>query len=66
MNTLDADTNKPSAPDTQKMARDGHFVKSGFWPKVPATLGKVPFTEDAVVAFYCATDRGTPAYFIVP
>jgi len=62
MNTLDADTNRPSAPDTQKMARDGHVVKSEFWPKVRATLGKVPFTEDAVAAFYCATDSGTPAY----
>ncbi|MCH7889411.1 MAG: DUF1232 domain-containing protein, partial [Proteobacteria bacterium] len=42
-----------------------------------ATLGRVPFVEDALAAYYCATDRATPlyvkavlmgalAYFIVP
>ena len=41
------------------------------------TLGKVPFSEDAVAAFHCATDPATPlairatlfgalAYFIMP
>jgi uncharacterized membrane protein YkvA (DUF1232 family) len=48
-----------------------------FWPKVKATLGKVPFLDDALAAYYCATDPATPsririmliaalAYFITP
>lgn len=52
-------------------------VRRGFWQKARRTLGKVPFTEDAVAAFYCATDSATPlrvratlfgalAYFIMP
>jgi uncharacterized membrane protein YkvA (DUF1232 family) len=52
-------------------------VRQGFWQKARSTLGKVPFTEDAVAAFYCATDSATPlpiratlfgalAYFIMP
>ena len=52
-------------------------VRRGFWQKARSTLGKVPFTEDAVAAFYCATDSATPlpiratlfgalAYFILP
>ncbi len=65
------------APDAEKMAHDEQVVQTGFWHKVRATLGKVPFTEDAVAAYYCATDRDTPsyvkavlmgaiAYFVVP
>jgi uncharacterized membrane protein YkvA (DUF1232 family) len=53
------------------------FVKRRFWDKVRKTLGKVPFLEWAVAAFYSATDSATPryvkvalfsalAYFIVP
>ena len=49
-------------PDAAKRARDERVVKSRFWPKVRSTLGKVPFSEEAVSAFYCATDRNTPAY----
>jgi uncharacterized membrane protein YkvA (DUF1232 family) len=56
---------------------DEHIVREGFWTKARQTLGKVPFTEDAVAAFYCATDAATPmavrvtlfgalAYFVVP
>jgi uncharacterized membrane protein YkvA (DUF1232 family) len=52
-------------------------VREGFWRKVRQTLGRVPFTEDAVAAFQCATDSTTPlpiratlfgalAYFIMP
>ena len=78
MDILDAHTNVgPPAPDAKKLARDERVVKSGFWPKIRATLGKMPFTEDAVAAFYCATDRSTPAtvravllgalaYFVMP
>ena len=52
-------------------------VRAGFWQKARKTLGRVPFTEDAVAAFYCASDSATPmpiratlfaalAYFVMP
>src|SRR5262249_45703248 len=51
--------------------------RRGFWQKARSILGKVPFTEDAVAAFHCATDSATPlpiratlfgafAYFVFP
>jgi len=62
---------------TDRLAADETRVRQGFWEKARSTLGKVPFTEDAVAAFYCATDSATPlpiratlfgalAYFIMP
>jgi uncharacterized membrane protein YkvA (DUF1232 family) len=62
---------------TDRLAADEARVRQGFWEKARFTLGKVPFTEDAVAAFYCATDSATPlpiratlfgalAYFILP
>jgi uncharacterized membrane protein YkvA (DUF1232 family) len=56
---------------------DEQVVREGFWTKARQTLGKVPFTQDAVAAFYCATDAATPvraramlfgalAYFVMP
>jgi len=56
---------------------DQQIVQDGFWTKARRTLGRIPFTEDAVAAFYCATDSATPmpvratlfgalAYFILP
>ena len=52
-------------------------VRQGFWQKARKTMGRVPFSEDAVAAFYCATDSTTPlpiratlfgalAYFVMP
>ncbi len=52
-------------------------VTREFWPKLKSSLGKAPFAEDAVAAFYCAFDPATPlrtksillaalAYFIMP
>jgi uncharacterized membrane protein YkvA (DUF1232 family) len=63
--------------DTSQLARDAASVNEGFWQKARRTLGRVPFTEDAVAAFYCATDSATPlpiratlfgalAYFVMP
>jgi len=63
--------------DTRQLARDEDRVRDGFWHKARKTLGRVPFTEDAVAAFYCATDSATPlrirailfgalAYFVLP
>ena len=56
---------------------DEKIVRDGFWQKARKTLGRVPFTEDAVAAFDCATDSATPlairvtlfgalAYFVMP
>ncbi len=33
-----------------------------FWTKVRRTVGRIPFTEDLLAAWYCAVDRDTPAY----
>lgn len=67
-----------SAPiDEQRLAKDESRVRKDFWTKARKTLGQVPFTEDAVAAYYCATDSTTPiairaalfgalVYFILP
>ncbi len=58
-------------------ARDARRVGRGFWPKLRRTVGLIPFTDDLLAAYYCATDRTTPgyvkavliaalAYFVVP
>ncbi len=60
-----------------KLADDERVVEEGIWRKVRETVGRIPFTEDAVAAYFCAVDRATPlwvkailmaalAYFIVP
>ncbi len=69
---------KEIAPyDPRSHARNRGRVERGFWTKVRRTLGRVPFVEEAVAAYFCATDRNTPlqvkailmgalAYFVVP
>lgn len=63
--------------DHAQLVRDEAAVRRGFWPKVRKTLGRVPFSEDAVAAFHCAIDPATPlairatllgalAYFVLP
>lgn len=58
-------------------ARAERVVKERFWWKVRKTFGRVPFMEDALAAYYCATDPATAprvraviyaalAYFILP
>jgi uncharacterized membrane protein YkvA (DUF1232 family) len=53
------------------------YVRRRFWQKVRRTLGRVPFIEQAVAAYYAAMDPATPkrakavliaalAYFVVP
>ena len=60
-----------------RLAADETRVRQGFWEKARSTLGKVPFSEEAVAAFHCATDSATPlpiratlfgalAYFVMP
>ena len=57
--------------------RDEEGLKRRFWDKLRRVVGKIPFAEDLVAAFYCATDSATPsrvkliligaiAYFILP
>ncbi len=69
---------KELAPyDREAYARDRRRVEQGFWDKVRRTLGRVPFVEEAVAAYFCAIDRETPlqvkaiivgalAYFVIP
>ena len=63
--------------DPARFRRDSGRVEAGFWRKVGRTIGRVPFLEDAVAAYFCAVDRATPlqvkavlmgalAYFVVP
>jgi uncharacterized membrane protein YkvA (DUF1232 family) len=57
--------------------RDEERLKRRFWEKLRRVAGKIPFAEDLVAAFYCASDPQTPrrvklillgaiAYFIFP
>ncbi len=74
----DSTGGKEVAPyDPRSHARDHGRVERGFWAKVRRTLGRVPFVEEAVAAYFCAIDRDTPlqvkailmgalAYFVIP
>lgn len=53
------------------------YVRRRFWQKVKRTLGRVPFVDQAIAAYYAAVDPSTPravrlvlmaalAYFITP
>ena len=48
--------------DARKLAEDEAVVERGFKDKIRLTLGKVPFVNDAVAAYYCAIDEKTPLY----
>jgi uncharacterized membrane protein YkvA (DUF1232 family) len=61
----------------REATRDGEGLKRRFWDKLRRVAGRIPFAEDLVAAFYCATDSGTPsrvkliligaiAYFVLP
>jgi uncharacterized membrane protein YkvA (DUF1232 family) len=61
----------------QVLTPDEIQVRRSFWDKVRRTIGRVGFLEEAIAAFYCATDARTPAwvkatlvgalaYFILP
>ena len=68
-------TNLPVDP--RRYQRDKARVEDGFWTKIGRTVGRVPFAEEAVAAYYCSVDRQTPvqvkavlvgalAYFVMP
>ena len=61
----------------RKASRDEEGLKRRFWDKLKRVAGKIPFAEDLVAAFFCATDPSTPsrvklillgaiAYFVFP
>ena len=61
----------------REATRDEEGLKRQFWDKLRRVAGKIPFAEDLVAAFYCATDSATPsrvkliligaiAYFVLP
>ena len=63
--------------DTTKLGADEAVVRGGFWPKVRRVIGRVPFLESVLAAYFCATDPLTPphvkavlmgavAYFVMP
>jgi len=67
----------PKAQEPQVMRRNEARVARGFWAKLRRGVGRVPFLEDAVSAYFCAFDPATPrpvkamllaalAYFVVP
>ena len=60
-----------------RLAQDSESVRRRFWIKFKQVVGKLPFAEDLLAAYYCAFDRETPrhvqaallgalAYFILP
>jgi len=63
--------------DLEKLRRDQARVESGFWGKLRRTLARIPFVDELLAAYYCATDPATPlrakavlygalAYFVLP
>lgn len=67
----------PQAQEPQVIERNQSRVQRGFWAKLKRSVGRVPFLEEAVSAYYCAFDPQTPrpvkatllaalAYFVVP
>lgn len=66
-----------AAQTPQAVERNRTRVERGFWTKVKRSVGRVPFLEEAVSAYFCAFDPRTPrpvkamllaalAYFVVP
>lgn len=57
--------------------RNEAYVRERFWRKLRRFIGRLPFAEDLVAAYYCAIDPKTPirvravllaalAYFVLP
>jgi uncharacterized membrane protein YkvA (DUF1232 family) len=69
--------NTSDTADSAGMEQDERLVRERFWSKLRSSIARVPFAEDAVASFYCATDNSTPtktkaillgalAYFVMP
>ncbi len=61
----------------REATRDEAGFKGRFWEKFKRVASKIPFAEDLVAAYFCATDPSTPsrvkliligaiAYFVFP
>jgi uncharacterized membrane protein YkvA (DUF1232 family) len=50
------------AQDPRVMQRNAAQVERGFWRKLRRSVGRVPFVEEAVAAYFCAFDPQTPAH----
>jgi uncharacterized membrane protein YkvA (DUF1232 family) len=59
------------------IVRNERIVRDGFWRKLRRLIGRLPFAEDMVAAYFCALDPTTPlparaimlaavAYFVLP
>ncbi|PWC82345.1 hypothetical protein TSH100_24050 [Azospirillum sp. TSH100] len=66
-----------TVPDPGRVERDERLVRRRFWQKLRANLHRIPFLEELVAAYFCATDPATPyrakaillgalAYFVLP
>lgn len=73
MNMDSIDVSKALSPS----AGQEEFVRDRFWSKVRRTVGRVPFLDQVLAAYYAAMDPATPArvkallfaalaYFIMP
>src|SRR3954454_398402 len=60
-----------------RLAKDRESVRRRFWIKFKRVVTQLPFAEDMLAAYYCASDQQTPrhvqaallgaiAYFILP
>ncbi|MBP2296642.1 YkvA family protein [Azospirillum rugosum] len=67
----------PAVIDRFRAERDERYVRRGLWNKLRANLHRVPVLDQALAAYFCATDPVTPfrakamlmgalAYFILP
>lgn len=75
---LEGEILPPDAPDpTIGMAENEARVRSQFWPKLRRVARRIPFSDDLLAAYFCATDPATPrrvkavllgalAYFVLP
>ena len=63
--------------DSAKFVRDRARVDQGFWPKLRRIARRIPFLDELLAAYYCATDPASPfkvkavlmgalAYFVLP
>ena len=63
--------------DPARVEREERLVRRHFWRKLRANLHRIPFLEELLAAYYCATDPATPfrakaillgalAYFVMP
>ena len=66
-----------TAAEASQLAADEGVVRRGFWSKARRALGRVPYLDSVLGAYYCARDPLTPphvkavlmgavAYFVVP